>query len=80
MVSVGEALWAVQQAAKAIPQYLTTRDAAAHLKLSPQRLEIWRHQGEGPPYLKIGRSVRYDRTQLDAWVQRHAVSHAVEKA
>jgi len=31
----------------------------------------------GPPYIKLGRSIRYDLSDLDAWVRehRHAPTH-----
>ena len=38
---------------------LETRDAAKELGLSPRTLEGWRRRREGPPYLKIGRRVKY---------------------
>lgn len=28
---------------------------------------------EGPPYLKIGRAVRYRQADLDAWLESHLV-------
>lgn len=47
---------------------LTEREAAAFLKLSPNTLSVWRSQGYGPPYLKLGRrTVRYRMTDLAAW-------------
>ena len=51
---------------------MTTREAAAYLKLSRQFLEGARHRGDGsgPDYLKWGRSVRYHRAQLDAWIAK----------
>jgi excisionase family DNA binding protein len=38
---------------------LTTPQASEILGVKPTTLEIWRHQGKGPAYLKIGRAVRY---------------------
>ena len=39
--------------------YLTTSEAAEYLHLSKQFLEIARHRGDGPPYIKLARAVRY---------------------
>ena len=38
---------------------LTTKEAAAVLRVSPSWLAKARMTGDGPPYIKIGRSVRY---------------------
>ncbi len=43
--------------------------AAKYLGLSEQRLAKMRWAGEGPEYLKLGRSVIYDRRALDAFMQ-----------
>jgi excisionase family DNA binding protein len=53
--------------------YLTTREAAAYLKLSRQFLEAarWRGDGSGPAYIKVGRSVRYSKPVLDTWMTAH---------
>jgi excisionase family DNA binding protein len=53
--------------------YMTTREAAAYLRLSRQFLEAARYRGDGsgPPYIKIGRSVRYRKTVLDSWMSAH---------
>jgi excisionase family DNA binding protein len=52
------------------PAYLTTVEAAIHLRCSRQYLEIARHKGEGPPYCKLGRVVRYHKPALDEWMKR----------
>ena len=43
---------------------LTASDAATFLRLSPSWLAKARMRGDGPPYVKIGRSVRYDEGAL----------------
>ncbi len=50
------------------PQYLTPADAATYLGLSAKQLEAWRGRGEGPPYTKLDRAVRYNRADLDEWM------------
>ncbi len=53
-------------------KYLTSRQAAEYLRLSPRTLETMRWRGSGPPFAKYGdgRSARvvYDRERLDQWV------------
>ncbi|MDE0006560.1 MAG: helix-turn-helix domain-containing protein [Rhodospirillaceae bacterium] len=51
------------------PTYLSTRQAAELLGLSPRTLERYRGAGEGPPFMKMGRQVRYARVDLDDWME-----------
>lgn len=50
---------------------MTNKEAATLLVIKPNTLEIWRHQGKGPPYLKLGdaaqSTVRYQRSAVVAW-------------
>jgi len=48
-------------------EYFNTQQAAAHLQISPSTLNKRRVFGDGPPFVKIGKSVRYRRSDLDAW-------------
>jgi predicted DNA-binding transcriptional regulator AlpA len=49
---------------------LTTREAAALLGLKPQTLMVWRCQGTGPPYFKLGKwAVRYDPDAVRQWCE-----------
>lgn len=48
---------------------LTVRDAAKVLRLSESWLAKARMRGEGPPFMKIGRSVRYAQGALRDWLQ-----------
>jgi excisionase family DNA binding protein len=47
---------------------LSTTQAAAHCGLSPRTLEKLRITGGGPPFAKLGRSVRYAPADLDEWI------------
>ena len=47
---------------------LTTREAAALLRLSPSMPQRFRVKGGGPRYLQIGGAVRYARVDLLEWV------------
>ena len=49
--------------------WLSTRDAAAYMGVSAAFLEIARHRGEGPPYTRVNRAIRYSRAELDAWLR-----------
>lgn len=48
---------------------------AALLNRSESTLEKWRVRGEGPAFIKAGRSVRYRRRDVDAWLTASTVSH-----
>ena len=44
-------------------------EAAMCLGLSPTTLRRWRWAGKGPSFLKIGGAVRYDLSQLEAFIE-----------
>jgi predicted DNA-binding transcriptional regulator AlpA len=48
-------------------RHLDTKEAADWLGLSARTLERWRLTGEGPPFRKLGRSVRYAIADLVAF-------------
>jgi predicted DNA-binding transcriptional regulator AlpA len=48
---------------------LTAKDAARILRLSPSWLAKSRMRGDGPPYVKFGRSVRYGEGDLAEWMR-----------
>ena len=58
--------------------YLTTTEAANYLRMSKQFLEIARHRGDGPPYIKLSRAVRYHRPSLDQWMLERQRNHTAE--
>jgi hypothetical protein len=58
--------------------YLTTSEAAHYLRVSKQFLEIARHRGDGPPYIKLARAVRYHRPSLDQWMLERQRTHTAE--
>lgn len=45
----------------------TEHEVAAYLKKKPSTLRWWRCRGYGPPFRKVGRSVRYEWAAVDAW-------------
>lgn len=51
---------------------LTTTSAAEYLGMKSGTLEVWRVQGRGPRFLKLGRSVRYRAEDLDAFLNENA--------
>ncbi len=50
-------------------ELLTSDEAAAVLDLSPGTLSVWRSTGRYClPFVKVGRNVRYRRSDLQAWL------------
>ena len=51
---------------------------AGYLGVTVVQLRDWRYRRTGPPYLKLGRrTVRYAKSDLDAWLRRHHVTAEV---
>jgi predicted DNA-binding transcriptional regulator AlpA len=48
---------------------LTPKETAARLKLSTSWLAKARMRGDGPPYIRIGRSIRYTEAALLQWMK-----------
>jgi excisionase family DNA binding protein len=48
---------------------LTPKEAARVLKVSLSCLAKKRMNGDGPPYIKVGRSVRYTESALVQWMK-----------
>lgn len=53
---------------------LTADEVAALTGLAVETLSQWRSQGRGLPYLKIGRAVRYDPSEVEAYLEGCRVS------
>ncbi|MGV9672467.1 MULTISPECIES: helix-turn-helix transcriptional regulator [unclassified Gordonia (in: high G+C Gram-positive bacteria)] len=53
---------------------LNTKQAAEYVGLAFQTMSNMRWRGDGPAYVKMGRTVRYRRADLDAWVASQVVS------
>lgn len=48
---------------------LTTDEVAAALQLSTTQVRELRRRGDGPPFSRIGRAIRYLREDVEAWVE-----------
>jgi predicted DNA-binding transcriptional regulator AlpA len=55
-------------------QLLTEAQTADFLNVSIRSLQAWRVRGGGPIYAKLGRSVRYRRSDLDAHIEESLTS------
>src|SRR5262249_39556827 len=52
-----------------IPPLLTAKEAAVRLRVSLSWLAKARMRGDGPPYICIGRSIRYAEVALVQWMK-----------
>jgi predicted DNA-binding transcriptional regulator AlpA len=58
---------------------LTTKDAADRLRVSPSWLAKARMRGDGPPYVSLGRSVRYGEGALAKWTRTRTRNSTSER-
>ena len=49
------------------------KKAAVIMGLAVQTLRNWRHYGQGPAYLKLGKSVRYDLQDIEVYLQKRKI-------
>jgi hypothetical protein len=49
--------------------FLTPKEAAELLKVSVSWLAKARARGDGPPFIKIGRCIRYSEAPLHIWAK-----------
>lgn len=54
-------------------ELMTTEEAAALLDVQPNTLAKWRRLDAGPPFVKVGRNVRYRRRDLAEWLDGQRV-------
>jgi excisionase family DNA binding protein len=53
---------------------LNTEQAATYLGVTSRTLEVWRcTKRHAIPYIKVGRLVKYRKTELDHWLARQTI-------
>jgi|SRR5215469_993932 len=68
------------------PTLLTEAEAAVYIGMSPAFLRMDRCRGHvgnrtpGPAWMKLGRTVRYDMRDLDAWLAERRVDRGDRRA
>lgn len=50
-------------------ELMSIKEVAAIVKVPEATLRYWRHLGSGPPSFRVGRSVRYWRTEVALWLE-----------
>lgn len=59
---------------------MTNKEAAAYLAIQPQTLDKWRMTGgeNSIPFVKVGRSIRYQRSDLNNYIASRKFNNTVE--
>ena len=60
-------------------QYLDIAELAERLRIKPSTLYAWAAQGT-IPYLKLGRLLRFDPDEIEAWLRDHRRNGVPERA
>jgi len=60
-------------------ELLTPAEAARVLRVSHKTLPRWRWSGDGPDFVRVGRSIRYRREDLEKYICRGVVRLREEK-
>ena len=55
---------------------LSIQEVAKLLKVPVTTIYAWNRRGEGPPYYKVGRKLRYRKSNARKWLAEHLVSRA----
>lgn len=58
--------------------FFVTREAADVLRLKESTLQNWRSKGIGPPFLRFGSRIVYDREALLAWARERSRTSTTE--
>lgn len=59
---------------------LTVSELAEYLAVSKSTIYQWRYLRKGPPGFRIGRHVRYKRSDVDEWIDRHVEASKLTSA
>ena len=65
---------AVPETTRADDRLLTLQEVAVVVRVPVATLRYWRHLGTGPRSFRIGRGVRYWRTEVFLWLDDQANS------
>ena len=57
---------------------LSDTEVAARLGVSPFTVRAWRHKGQGPRFMKIGRAVRYRPEDVEVFKETALVDPAAQ--
>lgn len=55
------------------PRLLTEIQVSRRYQIPAGTLRNYRYLGDGPPFLRLGRAIRYRIEDLEAWLKAHRV-------
>lgn len=55
---------------------LTTEEVASSLEVTEHTLAMWRSEGKGPKFVRLGRGIFYRRADVQEWIDKSVVSVA----
>jgi len=58
-----------------LPTLLNEVAVSRLFSIPQQTLQIWRVEGKGPSFFKIGRVVRYDQADVLSWLESRKRNH-----
>ena len=73
MAAVEKAMTEASRSAVNSDAILTERQVTAEYNIPTKSLQQHRYRGTGPKYLKLGKSVRYRRRDIRAWLEDNEV-------
>lgn len=56
--------------------FLDEKSLCALLSISSVTATKWRAKAKGPPFIKVGRLVRYRRSDVEAWLRVNTIGQA----
>lgn len=59
--------------ASVLADWITRDDLATQLGVSPQTVKRWAMRREGPPWMKVGRKVLYNRDSVKEWLRSREI-------
>jgi hypothetical protein len=65
---------------KPLPRLMTEQALSCLIEVSCSSLQKMRVRGDGPPYIKVGRLVRYDPDSARAWLASRVTTSTSQKA
>jgi excisionase family DNA binding protein len=58
---------------QAASEFFDEKGLCALLSISSVTATKWRAKAKGPPFIKVGRLVRYRRSDVDAWLRTNTI-------
>ncbi|WP_374939174.1 helix-turn-helix transcriptional regulator [Microbacterium sp. AK009] len=55
----------------ALPRLLTPDEVADYLQVPRRTVDRWR-AGDGPPFIRVGRAIRYPEPELALWLAQRS--------